>query len=85
VTTVRPCAHDCGLVAALIRDLARAKGTTEQTERIRQGLHSPADKAPGLSSPVHKRTGLLALTQQTRLVPEDSYRYEQPIDTRRTR
>jgi hypothetical protein len=84
MTTIQQCAHGCELVTSLIR-LARAKGTTEQTERICQGLHSPADKAPGLFAPLHKRTGLLALTQQTRLVPEDSLRYEQPIDTRRTR
>jgi hypothetical protein len=70
VTRIEPCAHDCEPVTSLIRDLARAKGTTEQTERVCQGLHSVPDKSGTL----------LARTQPARLVPDEVAGWEQPIE-----
>lgn len=39
-TTVQPCAARCGFVAMLLAEIARARGTSEDVQRVTHGLPS---------------------------------------------
>lgn len=43
---VAPCAGRCGLVAYLLTEIARARGTNEDVQRITYGIPGAEDRRP---------------------------------------